>query len=160
MDSLGVDVARGGRDKTILARRHGWWFDEPLAYSGKDTPDGPTLAGLAIGALRDHAVIHLDVIGVGASPYDFLVTAKQQVVGVNVAEAARSTDKSGRLRFSTCAASCGGGCAKLDPTNNTGIALPPDPAAASRPYRSTWSMSGATQRWRAAGHHREDRPLA
>ena len=35
MDSLGVDVARGGRDKTILARRHGWWFDEPLAYSGR-----------------------------------------------------------------------------------------------------------------------------
>ena len=72
MDSLGVDVARGGRDQTILARRYGMWFDEPLTYPGKATPDGPTVAGLAIAARRDEAVIHIDVIGVGSSPYDFL----------------------------------------------------------------------------------------
>jgi hypothetical protein len=45
---LGVDVARGGRDNTIIARRHGMWFDEPLAYPGSATPDGPTVAGLVI----------------------------------------------------------------------------------------------------------------
>ena len=52
MDSMGVDVARGGRDQTLIARRHGMWFDVPLAYPGSTTPDGPTVAGLAIAARR------------------------------------------------------------------------------------------------------------
>ncbi|AWP77558.1 terminase [Bordetella bronchiseptica] len=145
MDSLGVDVARGGRDNTILARRHAMWFDVPLTYPGKDTPDGPTVAGLAIAALRDHAVIHLDVIGVGASPYDFLAQAKQQVVGVNVAEAARGTDKSGRLRFFNLRSELWWRMREaLDPTNNTGIALPPDPRLLADLTAPTWSLSGAT----------------
>ncbi|MFJ0504312.1 terminase [Bordetella bronchiseptica] len=145
MDSLGVDVARGGRDNTILARRHAMWFDVPLTYPGKDTPDGPTVAGLAIAALRDHAVIHLDVIGVGASPYDFLAQAKQQVVGVNVAEAARGTDKSGRLRFFNLRSELWWRMREaLDPTNNTGIALPPDSRLLADLTAPTWSLSGAT----------------
>jgi hypothetical protein len=76
MDSMGVDVARGGKDNTTIARRHGNWFDETLVYPGTQTPDGPTVAGLSIAALRDLAPIHIDVIGVGASPYDFLKSAK------------------------------------------------------------------------------------
>jgi hypothetical protein len=33
MLSMGVDVARGGRDSTVIARRHeGYWFDVPLVY--------------------------------------------------------------------------------------------------------------------------------
>lgn len=145
MDSLGVDVARGGRDNTILARRHAMWFDVPLTYPGKDTPDGPTVAGLAIAALRDKAVIHLDVIGVGASPYDFLVKAEQQIVGVNVAEAARGTDKSGLLRFFNLRSELWWRMREaLDPTNNTGIALPPDPRLLADLTAPTWSLSGAT----------------
>lgn len=145
MDSLGVDVARGGKDNTILARRHGMWFDEALSHPGKDTPDGPTVAGLSIAALRDSAVIHLDVIGVGASPYDFLVTAKQQVVGVNVAEGARGTDKSGRLRFFNLRSELWWHMREaLDPANNTGMALPPDPRLLADLTAPTWSLSGAT----------------
>jgi hypothetical protein len=128
MMSVGVDVARGGRDKTIIARRHeGWWFDEILEYPGSQTPDGPTVAGLTIAAVRDRAPIHIDVIGVGASPYDFLKQARQQVIGVNVAEAALGTDKSGRLSFSNQRSQLWWRIRELlDPTSNTGIALPPD----------------------------------
>jgi len=145
MDSLGVDVARGGRDNTILARRHGMWFDVPLTYPGADTPDGPTVAGLAIAAVRDGAVMHLDVIGVGSSPYDFLVQAKQQIVGVNVAEAARGTDKSGRLRFFNLRSELWWRMREaLDPTHNTGIALPPDARLLADLTAPTWSLSGAT----------------
>lgn len=145
MDSLGVDVARGGRDSTILARRHGMWFDAPLTYPGKDTPDGPTVAGLVVAALRNRAVIHLDVIGVGASPYDFLVQAGQQIVGVNVAEAARGADRSGRLRFLNLRSELWWRMREaLDPINNTGIALPPEPRLLADLTVPTWSMSGAT----------------
>ena len=145
MDSAGVDVARGGRDQTVIARRHGMWFDEPLVYPGSATPDGPTVAGLTIAALRDGAVTHIDVIGVGSAPYDFLRDAKQQVIGVNVAEAAQGTDKSGRLRFKNLRSELLWRMREaLGPTANTGIALPPDPRLLADLTAFTWSLSGAT----------------
>lgn len=145
MDSIGVDVARGGRDNTIIARRHGMWFDEPLVYPGKTTPDGPSVAGLVIAAKRDDAVIHIDVIGVGSAPYDFLKEANQQVVGVNVAEASVGTDKSGRLRFKNLRSELWWRMREaLDPANNTGIALPPDPTLLADLCAPTWELSGST----------------
>ena len=145
MDSLGVDVARGGRDSTIIARRHGMWFDVPLVYPGSTTPDGPSVAGLVVAAKRDDAVIHIDVIGVGSAPYDFLRDAGQQVVGVNVAEAATGTDKSGRLRFKNLRSQLWWRMREaLDPANNTGIALPPDPALLADLCAPTWELSGST----------------
>lgn len=127
MDSMGVDVARGGKDQTVLARRHGAWFDRPLVHLGTTTPDGPTVAGLVIAALRDNAPIHLDVIGVGASPYDFLKAANQQILGVNVGEKSLATDKSGRLTFANLRSELWWKFREaLDPANNRGIALPPD----------------------------------
>ena len=145
MDSLGVDVARGGRDNTIIARRHGMWFDEPLVYPGEATPNGPKVAGLTIAAMRDQAVTHIDVIGVGSSPYDFLNEANQQVVGVNVSEAATGLDKSGRLRFKNQRSELVWRMREaLDPANNTGIALPPDPRLLADLTAYTWELVGST----------------
>lgn len=144
MDSLGVDVARGGKDKTAIARRHGMWFDQPLAFPGKDTPDGPTVAGLVITAGRDQAPIHIDVIGVGASPYDFLNKAKQQVIGVNVSEKSHATDKSGRLRFSNQRSEYWWKMREaLDPANNTGIALPPSAELLADLCAPKWQVTGS-----------------
>jgi hypothetical protein len=144
MDSIGVDVARGGKDETILGRRHGMWFDIPLAYPGKATPDGPVVAGLTMGASRDQAVIHIDVIGVGASPYDFLMEARQQVVGVNVSEAPTGTDRSGRLRFRNLRSELWWRMREaLDPVNNTGICLPPDPRLLADLCAPTWELVGS-----------------
>lgn len=145
MDSLGVDVARGGRDNTVIARRHGMWFDEALAYPGTQTPDGPTVAGLVIAAARDNAPIHLDVIGVGSSPYDFLNNARQYVLGINVAERAQGTDQSGRLHFTNLRSELWWRMREaLDPANNTGIALPPDNRLRADLCAPTWELSGAT----------------
>jgi hypothetical protein len=145
MDSLGVDVARGGKDNTILARRHGMWFDEALAYPGTQTPDGPTIAGLVVSAIRDRAPIHIDVIGVGSSPYDFLNEMGQQVLGVNVAESALGLDKSGRLRFKNQRSELWWRMREaLDPANNTGIALPPDQRLLADLCAPTWKLVGQT----------------
>lgn len=144
MDSMGVDVARGGKDNTIIARRHGMWFDVPLAYPGSATPDGPKVAGLTIAAQRNKAPIHIDVIGVGSSPYDFLNEADQQVTGVNVSEKATGTDKSGRLRFFNQRSELAWRMREaLDPENNTGIALPPDPRLLADLCAYTWRLSGS-----------------
>ena len=143
MDSLGVDVARGGMDRTTIARRHGNWFDRTLTYPGSQTPDGPAVRALAIGAMRDRAVIHIDVIGVGASPYDMLKEAKQQVIGVNVAERSLAHDKSGRLSFGNQRSELWWKFREwLDPTNNTGAALPPEPELLGELCTPKWSLQG------------------
>ena len=144
MDSLGVDVARGGKDETVISRRHGMWFDELLAYPGKATPDGPMTAGLVIAAMRDRAPIHIDVIGVGSSPYDFLLQAGQHVVGVNVAESATGMDKSGRLSFANQRSQLWWMLREaLDPQAANGIALPPDKRLLADLCAPKWQLKGS-----------------
>src|SRR6476469_3398066 len=143
MDSLGVDVARGGKDNTTIARRHGNWFDRTLIYPGTQTPDGPAVAGLTISAMRDNAPIHIDVIGVGASPYDQLRQARQQVLGINVAERALGTDKSGRLRFGNLRSELWWRMREwLDPDNNTGAMLPDEPELLAELAAPKWKLQG------------------
>lgn len=143
VDSLGVDVARGGKDSTIIARRCDMWFDEPIVHQGRDTPDGPSTSGLVIAANRDHAPIHIDVIGVGASPYDFLVNANQQVIGVNVSEKSTERDMSGRLSFFNQRSQYWWKMREaLDPQSNTGIALPPDRDLEVELAAPMWKLRG------------------
>lgn len=143
MDSLGVDIARGGKDKTVLARRHGMWFDEAIDYPGKETPDGPATAGLVVSALRDRAPIHLDVIGVGSSPFDFLSEAGQHVIGVNVAKESLGKDISGLLEFYNLRSELWWKMREaLDPSQNTGISLPNDPRLKADLCAPKWKLQG------------------
>ena len=143
MDAVGVDVARGGNDETVIARRHDNWYDELLCHPGTATPDGPTVAGLVVAATRDGAPQHVDVIGVGASAYDFLIEANQDTYGVNVAEDTATTDKSGLLTmFNLRTALWWGMREDLDPANNRGVALPPDTKLAADLCAPRWKLQG------------------
>jgi hypothetical protein len=144
MLSLGCDVARGGKDKTIVARRHkDWWFDELLTFPGSETPDGPQVASYVIGASRDRTPQHVDVIGVGASPYDFLVQANQPAVGVDVRNKSLVTDKSGLLTFYNLRSELWWKFRELlDPTNNYGVALPPDKELKAELCTPKWKSVG------------------
>ena len=150
MMSMGVDVARGGKDNTTIATRHktpttSLWFDRLKLYPGTETPNGNVVAGLVIGERRDHAPIHLDVIGVGASPYDILNNAGQDVYGVNASEKATSLDKSGRLSFLNLRSQLWWQMREaLDPTEDNGIELPPDPELLKELCAPKWEMSGMT----------------
>lgn len=147
MTSVGVDVARGGDDQTVIARKHkDMWFDEPLVYPGKQTPDGPTVAGITIANMRDRAVIHIDVDGVGASPYDFLVQAGLQVVGLKNATATPGqTDDSGMLSFQNLRSLLWWRMREaLDPNANNGIALPPDRRLLDELAMPRWKLIGKT----------------
>lgn len=143
MDSVGVDVARGGQDDTVIARRHGWWFDVPLVYNGMDTPSGPITAGLVVSAMRDDAPIHIDVIGVGASPFDFLMGLKMQTIGINSSNSPTKRARQGNLEFANMRSQLWWLMREaLDPDANTGIALPPDPRLLSELCAPCWSLRG------------------
>ena len=74
----------------------------------------------------DSAPVAIDVIGVGASPYDKLNELAVQVLPVNVAEAANQTDKSGMLRFCNLRSQLWWKFRELlDPVNGYNVALPP-----------------------------------
>lgn len=143
MDSMGVDVARGGRDNSIIMRRHGMWFNTPLAYPGTQTTDGPMLTGLMVAALRDDAPVHIDIVGVGASPYDFMKSARFQVVGINGGEKSNALAKSVPLGFANLKSELWWKAREaLDPMNNTGIAIPPDHQLLKDLTALTWRPEG------------------
>jgi hypothetical protein len=126
--SVGVDVARGGKDKTVIARLYGKWLAPLDKYPGSATPDGPTVAALVLpyaGALQG---LFVDVIGVGAAVYDAL-RGSVRVVGVNFAEGApMERDKSGKLKFRNVRAAAYWKLREaLDPISGDNLALPPDP---------------------------------
>lgn len=127
MDSMGVDVARGGRDETIISRRHGVWFDEIIAFPGETTPDGPSVAGQVIAQRRDLSPVHIDLIGWGASAYDFLVSNGIQTIGINGANKTLGLSKEGGLRFVNHRAELWWRMREeLDPNNPNPISLPRD----------------------------------
>lgn len=130
MDGIGVDVACGGADETIISRRHGYWFDELLCYPGTETPDGPTTASLVIASRRDGSPCHVDVVGWGKSAVDFLVENKIQTIACNGANKTQQVTQShgendGNLKFVNSRALWWWRLREaLDPVNNTGIELP------------------------------------
>lgn len=145
MDSIGVDVARGGSDKTTIARRHGRWFDKPIKYEGRQTPDGQTTAGYVVSALRNEAVVHIDVIGVGSSPYDFLRAIGINVIGVVASNEATATDQSGLLSFKNMRSQLWWAMREaLDPANGLGLQLPPDKQLLVELCAPEWSVQGRT----------------
>lgn len=151
MLGVGVDVARGGKDNTVLFPKHtGLWFDVPRIVPGTATPDGPTVAGLVVSMLRDSAPIAIDVIGVGSSPYDTLRGMKFQVHGINVGEAATATDKSGMLHFFNLRTQLWWKLREaLDPTADNGIALPPEelcPGLLRELTTPKWAVQGKVVR--------------
>jgi len=93
--------------------------------------------------MKDSPPIHIDVIGVGSSPYDLLRIAGQQVIGVNVAEKSIATDRSGRLRFLNQRSELWWKLRELlDPVNDTGTMLPPDPELLADLCAPKWEMAG------------------
>lgn len=127
MTALGFDPARGGIDKSSIARRHGQWFDEVVTAPGIVTKDGPTAAGFVVPYLRDGACICVDSIGIGSSALDFLTGLNLNVLAVNGSESSGLITIAGSLRYRNKRAEMYWRLREaLDPTNPDPIALPPD----------------------------------
>ena len=141
-------MARGGKDNTIVANRHahpdgrpGSQIDRLRVEPGTATPDGATVAGLVVAARRDEAPVHVDVIGVGASPYDILNDMRLQVLGINVANGTDEKDCTGNFGFLNMRALLHWRLREaLDPANDAGLALPPDPLLRAELCAIKWKL--------------------
>jgi hypothetical protein len=148
MDALGVDVARGGKDQTVLTPRYGRVIDEQQIFPGKLTPDGSSVAILVESVVKPETIIGLDIIGVGTSPFDILVGNGFNVIPLNgVAKAIREecgkevqvTDKSGRLRMRNLRAAMFWNLREMLEDNE--IDLPPDRNLRSQLISIRWKIT-------------------
>lgn len=104
LSALGVDVARGGKDQTIIAPRYGDRYGDLVVFPGHSTPDGSMVAAQVVEHYQDDADIFVDVVGVGSSVYDAL-SGSYPTHAVSGGEAAmdsdgkRYRDESGQLEF-------------------------------------------------------------
>jgi len=145
MDSAGVDVARGGRDQTIVSTRYDIWYAPLKCYPGAQTPDGAITAGIVVAEVRDAAPIHVDVIGVGGSVVDHLSGNHLQVIAINGAGSADEGAKdktTGTLSFRNMRAQLHWQFREsLDPKTGDNIALPPDPELKADLCSAHWKLT-------------------
>lgn len=96
---LGVDVARGGDDATVLAPRYGSWFAELESTPGKDTPTGGDVLRLMFPHLINGGYANVDCIGVGSAVVDLAAVQGAHAIPVNFAEASDARDRTGYFGF-------------------------------------------------------------
>ena len=141
-DSVGCDVARGGNmgstlgatghDELVIAKRYGNYIAPLVAHKGINIDTGDKSAALVIGERRDDAPVHVDVIGVGTSTYDHLISNHIHAIAINGAAAATTTTSTAmKLRYANLRAQLHWQLREaLDPANPNALALPDDPQMA------------------------------
>ena len=148
MDAAGVDVARGGNDKTVVSTRYGAWYDCLKSLPGKQTPDGATAAGYVVSCIRDRAVVHVDALGVGGETIGHLETNNIQVdavVGYDTESVQGQYDKAtGRLKFRNRRALIHWRFREsLDPVTGDKVSLPLDPELKADLCAPLWKLTPA-----------------
>lgn len=132
MCAMGVDVAQGGDDKTVLAMRHDGWYAPLKVKPGVETPDGKAVAGFVVQYRRDGAEVVVDLGGGWGG--DAYASLKENSIpaygymGVKTDTTARTVDK--QLKFTNVRSEAYWRFREaLDPSQAQGspIMLPSDP---------------------------------
>lgn len=129
LDVAGIDVARGGDDKTVISLRAGPWMARQISLAGRETPNAPaTVAEITAAIPSGHRpVLHIDVIGVGSAVYDFARATNYPAVALNSSNKSMARDRAKVLGFVNKRAEWWWGMRELlDPANHEDVALPPD----------------------------------
>ncbi|MDP2618612.1 MAG: terminase family protein [Hyphomicrobiales bacterium] len=142
MSALGVDVAMGGSDNTVLIPRYSDWFGQPQVHPGKSTPDSRTTAGLIVGALRNGAPACIDVVGPGGEAYGHLDGQGVNVVAMHGGKPTDARDISGKIGFVNRRALWYWRMREaLDPMAEHPISLPPDQTLKADLCAPRWKMT-------------------
>ena len=129
MTSIGVDVARGGDNKTVFAPLYQDYMDELSKFPGEITPDGRTVALLLFNRIgKDQKpTIGIDTGGPGGAVYDASITEGYSVIAINFGAGSNSTDRSGKYKFANLRSEMYWTLRELlNPDYEPTLGLPPD----------------------------------
>lgn len=124
--TVGVDVARSGSDKTVMALLDGAVLTELRHSSLEDTMQ---TTGRVLGIVTAHPDRRpiVDVIGIGAGVVDRLREQGVSVEAFNASEGTDRRDRSGELGFTNTRSAAHWNLRELlDPAYGAELALPPD----------------------------------
>jgi hypothetical protein len=100
MCAMGVDVAQGGSDSTVIAARYDGWYDEIISVRGDKTPTGAEVSGLIIQYRRDNATVIVDAQGgFGGATLEHLRMNNFECVAHGGGQASLARTKDGTLGF-------------------------------------------------------------
>lgn len=155
LTALGVDVAAGGPDRTVIARLVGSLALPLLAYPGRQTPDGNAAAARVIEALEGagrtrpglpFAAIrpNIDVVGIGQGLVTALNAHQVRFNPVNAAAQSWATDRAGNLKFANLRAELHWALREaLDPSLGASLALPDDRELLAELCAPRWSLTSS-----------------
>jgi len=128
MTSLGVDVAQGGKDNTVLSPLHKTTFAPLIKVKGIDTKNGAKVAALVVEHMTDDCSINVDCGGGwGNSTVEHLENNGFNVVACIGSKASQKRTRDGRLSFRNKRAEWWWTFREaLDPETGDDVALPPD----------------------------------
>lgn len=128
---VGIDVARGGDDESVIAIRHGNVVRELFAFHNSDTTETAEHASRYLNVPEAMAVV--DVIGIGAGVFDLLRkwastgSIIASCIAFNAAAQSGRTDRLGEFRFMNDRAAAWWNMRELlDPSRGSQVALPDD----------------------------------
>lgn len=122
---FGVDVARYGNDKTVIATRVGSVFTKFEEFTMMDTIDTANLVMARMNKTRDKAII--DMTGIGSGVYDVLKRRGYKVEGFNAGARTKLLDSSRQIGFTRVRSAAWWKMREaLDPSKDPIIAFPPN----------------------------------
>lgn len=128
MLSMGVDVAQGGADKSVLAKLFGTRFEIEIK-PGADTPTGVEIGNMVMASRRNEALVTIDLTGGwGGDARTYLKTHHDVICEPFIASAASGAMTSDMTRgfFNQRAESWWKFREALDPNSGEDVELPPD----------------------------------
>lgn len=145
MTAIGVDVAQGGADRTVLASRHGPWYAPLVERPGILTPTGSHVAALVVEVRRNSAIIVMDMGGgYGGAAKQRLNDNNIEVRAFNAANESTERTKDRQLEFYNKRSEVMWRFREaLDPDQDGGspICLPPDPQLLADLTAPRWKLT-------------------
>ncbi|PSK57969.1 hypothetical protein B0E38_01814 [Streptomyces sp. 111WW2] len=138
---IGVDVARGGSDSTILAHRYGLVIARLEVHDREDTMQTTARVQGALGAL-DGSVAAVDSVGVGGGVVDRLRELKAPVLAYTGAAGTRLRTREGEFGFGNVRSAAYWKVRELlDPAFGAELALPDDDMLLADLTTPTWTVT-------------------
>lgn len=129
LTQVGVDPARGGKDKSTICKRYSNWVAPLLSKPGRTTPDGTATIRDIINSMEvgENAPLHVDSVGIGASPVDLGVLFGFQVYPMSGGNKSFRKAKNTNLKIANKRSEWVWNLREaLDPASGEDIELPPD----------------------------------